>query len=79
MNNKNNQQSEMTWNWFVARYQKMGYPSLNQFANAHGLQKSSLSRYFHTQRQIPSGTMAVLCDSLKVSPNEMMKALGAWK
>lgn len=79
MKKENNQQSELTWNWFVARYTKLGYPSLNQFAIANGLQKSSLSRYFHTQRQMPSRTMAVLCDSLKVSPNEMMKALGEWK
>ncbi len=76
---KRNKQSEATWDWFVARYQKMGYPSLNQFANAHGLQKSSLSRYFHLQREIPSGTLSTLCELLKVSPNELMKAIGAWK
>jgi hypothetical protein len=73
-------QEEKTWDWFVARYNKLGYTSLNKFANENGYQKSSLSRYFHLQRQIPSGTMASLCQTLKVSTNEMMKAIGEdWK
>lgn len=76
---KNKKQIEATWNWFVARYTKLGYPSLNQFAIANKLQKSSLSRYFHLERQIPSGMMSTLCQILKVSPNELMKAIGAWK
>jgi hypothetical protein len=67
------------WNWFVARYTKLGYKSLNQFAIATGLQKSSLSRYFHLERQIPSGMMATLCRELKTTPNELMKVIGAWK
>ena len=71
-------QSEITWEWFIARYTKLGYKSLNQFAIATGLQKSSLSRYFHKQRQLPADTLAKLCVELKVSPNELMKALGEW-
>jgi transcriptional regulator with XRE-family HTH domain len=73
------QMSTDAWNWFIARYTKMGYKSLNQFAIATGLQKSSLSRYFHRQRQMPSGMMAKMCQELKVTPNELMKALGEWK
>jgi hypothetical protein len=67
------------WTWFIARYTKLGYKSLNQFAIATGLQKSSLSRYFHRQRQMPSGMMATLCRELKVTPNELMRALGEWQ
>jgi transcriptional regulator with XRE-family HTH domain len=71
---------QTTYEWFVARYTKLGHKSLNQFAKATGMQKSSLSRYFHLQRQLPSGTMATLCKALKVSPNELMTALGEeWK
>ncbi|NBR25578.1 MAG: hypothetical protein EBU08_17730 [Micrococcales bacterium] len=69
----------VAWDWFIARYTKMGYKSLNQFAIATGLQKSSLSRYFHRQRQMPSGMMATLCRELKVTPNELMRALGEWQ
>jgi len=77
---KNKKQIETTWNWFVARYKKLGYRSLNQFANATGFQKSSLSRYFHLQREIPSGTISALCSVLKVSPNTLMKVIGEeWK
>jgi hypothetical protein len=73
---KTNKQVETTWAWFVARYKKLGYRSLNQFAIATGFQKSSLSRYFHLQREIPSGMMSALCVTLKVSPNTLMKAIG---
>jgi len=76
---KKQSQEDITWNWFVARYTKLGYNSLNQFAIANGLQKSSLSRYFHRQRHIPSGTMSHLCVILKVNPNQLMNAIGEWK
>lgn len=68
---------ESAWNWFVSKYEKQGYRSLNQFANATGMQKSSLSRYFHLEREIPSGTIGKLCKELKVSPEELLKAVGA--
>jgi DNA-binding Xre family transcriptional regulator len=65
-----------TWAWFIAQYESLGYKSLNQFAIATGLQKSSLSRYFHNQRHIPSNTLATLCRELRVSPDELLTALG---
>lgn len=68
---------EAAWNWFVKKYEARGYKSLNQFANANGMQKSSLSRYFHLEREIPSGTIGKLCIALKVSPEELLKAVGA--
>jgi len=65
--------------WFVAQYNKAGYPSLNKFAKENDFQKSSLSRYFHLERQIPSGTIGRLCKVLDVSPAELLKAIGAMK
>ena len=65
-----------TWTWFIARYEQQGYKSLNQFAIATGLQKSSLSRYFHNQRHIPSNTLATLCRELEVPPTELLIAIG---
>ena len=68
---------ESAWSWFVSKYEARGYKSLNQFALATGMQKSSLSRYFHLEREIPSGTVGRLCAELKVSPEELLKAVGA--
>jgi DNA-binding Xre family transcriptional regulator len=68
-----------SYDWFIEKYQALGYPSLNQFALATGMQKSSLNRYFHRQRQIPSGTIGILCKTLKVTPEELLKAIGAIK
>lgn len=69
--------SEKTYKWFIKQYQANGYKSLNQFAIANRMQKSSLSRYFHLQRQIPSGTIGQLCNALDVTPTELLKAIGA--
>lgn len=71
---------EQTYAWFVERYQEQGFKSLNQFAKATGLQKSSLSRYFHQQREMPADTIARLCRLLRVSPSLLLTALGKeWK
>ena len=71
---------DQTYAWFVDRYQKQGFKSLNQFCLYTGFQKSSLSRYFHQQREIPADTLADLCRILRVSPNVMLVALGKkWK
>lgn len=67
------------YDWFVAKYQAQGYQSLNQFAASTGMQKSTLSRYFNLQRQIPSNTIGKLCKTLKVTPEELLKAIGAMK
>lgn len=66
-----------SYDWFVEKYEKKGFPSLNQFAKANKMQKSSLSRYFHLQREIPSGTVGKLCKALDVKPEELLKAIGA--
>jgi hypothetical protein len=50
---------------------------VRSIAIATGMQKSSLSRYFHLEREIPSGTVGKLCAELKVSPEELLKAVGA--
>jgi DNA-binding Xre family transcriptional regulator len=71
--------STKAYKWFIAKYQAQGYASLNQFAAANGMQKSSLSRYFNLQRQIPSNTIGKLCKTLKVTPEELLKAIGAIK
>jgi DNA-binding Xre family transcriptional regulator len=68
-----------TWDWFVERYQELGYKSLNQFAIATGFQKSSLSRYFHKQRQMPVNTLVAVCRALKIKPEELLVALNEWK
>jgi transcriptional regulator with XRE-family HTH domain len=71
--------NKKAYRWFVSKYEALGYPSLNQFAIATGMQKSSLSRYFNLERQIPSGTIGKLCKTLKVTPEELLKAIGAIK
>lgn len=69
--------STQSWDWFQSRISDLGHPSMSQFADTHGFPKSSLSRYFHRERQVPSGTIGPLCSALQVSPQELLSALGA--
>lgn len=69
--------SSQSWDWFQSRISDLGHPSMSQFADTHGFPKSSLSRYFHRERQVPSGTIGPLCSALQVSPQELLSALGA--
>jgi DNA-binding Xre family transcriptional regulator len=66
-----------SWQWFQTRLNHLGHASLNEFAKQHGFPKSSLSRYFHRERQLPSGKIGQLCEALEVSPQELLHALGA--
>lgn len=71
------QSADETWAWFNAKISDAGFTSLTQFALANGFQKSTLSRYFHRERQIPSGQIGPLCEALRVSPQELLQAVGA--
>jgi len=64
------------YDWFVARYKELGYRSLNEFADKTGYPKSSLSRYFNGQRELPADTLVMLSKDLGTDPNNLLKALG---
>ncbi|MEN9752730.1 MAG: hypothetical protein RL670_421 [Actinomycetota bacterium] len=66
-----------SWQWFQNRLTHLGHASMNEFASKHGFAKSSLSRYFHRERQLPSGKIGAYCEALEVSPQELLQALGA--
>jgi hypothetical protein len=66
-----------SWQWFQNRLTHLGHASLNEFALKNGFPKSSLSRYFHGERQLPSGKIGAYCEALEVSPQELLHALGA--
>lgn len=66
-----------SWQWFQERLALLGHASLNEFSKAHGIPKSSLSRYFHRERQLPSGKISHFCEALEVSPQELLQVLGA--
>lgn len=73
----NSESNLVAWDWFNTRLEVLGYASLSEFATRNGFQKSSLSRYFHLQREIPSGHIGRLCLALEVSPHELLQAVGA--
>ena len=71
------QESDATWLWFSNKIHEQGFDSLSSFAKHFGFTKSTLSRYFHRQREIPSGQIGPLCLALKSSPHDLLQAVGA--
>ncbi len=71
-----NKDAKSGYDWFVDNYKKLGYRSLNHFADTNGYQKSSLSRYFNGQREMPAYMLVELSKDLKSDPATMLKALG---
>lgn len=73
---KTSQEYKHGYDWFVKRYQQLGYRSLNDFAECMGYPKSSLSRYFNGERELPARTLVELSHDLSVKPETILKALG---
>lgn len=67
---------EPSYNWFVEQYRKKGYRSLTQFASKNGYQKSSLSRYFNRERELPADVLVKLSADLGVKPNQLLRSMG---
>ena len=76
-NSDQSERAERAWQWFNDKIASAGFASLTQFAAANGFHKSTLSRYFHCERQIPSGQIGPLCDALSATPQELLQAVGA--
>jgi transcriptional regulator with XRE-family HTH domain len=50
--------------------------SLDQLAAASGINKGTLSKYFHQIQRPTVGALVPLCDALEVSPETLLVALG---
>jgi transcriptional regulator with XRE-family HTH domain len=57
-------------------WKKAGFASLNHFAASIGEPKSSLSRYFNGQRQLPADTLVTVANALKLTPTKLLAMLG---
>lgn len=63
--------------WLRARLSELGISGLDELQELSGIDKGSLSRYFRQERTPRIDVIAPLCESLKVSPETLLIALGA--
>lgn len=62
--------------WLYSRMEKLGYPSLEVAAQACGLNRGNLYRYFNFETRPSIDVIPQLCKGLKCAPLELLRALG---
>jgi len=55
----------------------MSISSLDELAKLTGIDKGTISRYFHQERRPSIDMIGPLCQTLKVAPETLLIALGA--
>lgn len=68
---------EETFDWLNDRMKKLNIASLEELAQKTGIDRGSLSRYFHQERRPSIDVVGILCQTLSVSPETLLIALGA--
>lgn len=63
--------------WLLQKMKTVGISTLEELAQTTGIDRGTLSRYFHQERRPSIDVIAPLCESLKVSPETLLVALGA--
>jgi transcriptional regulator with XRE-family HTH domain len=63
--------------WLQSRLAATQMKTLNRLAEVSGINKGTLSRYFNQTQRPTIDVVAVLCQSLKVTPSELLYGLGA--
>jgi transcriptional regulator with XRE-family HTH domain len=69
---------EETWAWLRARMDKLSINSLDELSQVCGINKGTLSRYFHQKQRPTVDVLVPLCEALQVSPKTLLSALGVF-
>jgi len=67
-----------TWLWLKDMLQALDIGSLDQLSEICGINKGTLSKYFHQVQRPTVGAIEPLCIALKVSPQTLLVALGVF-
>lgn len=63
--------------WLQTRLSKLQMDSLQNLSEKSGIDKGTLSRYFRQERRPSIDCIGPLCQALEVSPELLLKVLGA--
>ena len=75
--NKKRYSAEESTEWLRNRLEMMSISSLDELAKLTGIDKGTISRYFHQERRPSIDMIGPLCQTLKVAPETLLIALGA--
>jgi transcriptional regulator with XRE-family HTH domain len=68
---------EESTEWLNLRMSKLGISSLEELAKLTGIDRGTISRYFHHERRPSIDVLEPLCQALQVAPETLLRALGA--
>ena len=63
--------------WLIQRMKSVGISTLEDLAQTTGIDRGTLSRYFHQERRPSIDVIAPLCEALNVAPETLLIGLGA--
>jgi transcriptional regulator with XRE-family HTH domain len=63
--------------WLQSKMKSAGISTLEDLAQLTGLDRGTLSRYFHQERRPSIDVIAPICEALNVSPETLLVGLGA--
>jgi transcriptional regulator with XRE-family HTH domain len=63
--------------WLLQKMKDVGIATLEDLAQITGIDRGTLSRYFHQERRPSIDVIAPICEALNVSPETLLIALGA--
>jgi Cro/C1-type HTH DNA-binding domain len=69
--------TEETYAWLEQQMAKQGFATLEELAQASGIDRGTLSRYFRQERRPSVDVIAPLYQALEVAPENLLIALGA--
>jgi transcriptional regulator with XRE-family HTH domain len=78
VNSKTTFTPDETWEWLRARMAKLSLKSLDELSEICGINKGTLSRYFHQKQRPTVDVLVPLCEALQVSPKTLLTALGVF-
>lgn len=78
MENSRTLTPDETWLWLKDRLQTLEIGSLDQLSEICGINKGTLSKYFHQVQRPNVGAIQPLCIALQVSPQSLLVALGVF-
>ena len=63
--------------WLIQKMKSAGISTLEDLAQTTGIDRGTLSRYFHQERRPSIDVIAPLCEALNVAPETLLVGLGA--
>ena len=63
--------------WLLQKMKSAGISTLEELAQKTGIDRGTLSRYFHQERRPSIDVIGPICEVLNVSPETLLIGLGA--